>query len=91
MLLDDQWTGAQVTPLVHQTRIEINEFFSCGAVVAFHIAQHGGLIPDSEIKGTAGAPVYLHMAGMVKVAYGKVVSGRIIRNRLELSRRLAGR
>jgi hypothetical protein len=89
VLLDDEWTGAIVTPLIKQSRIEINEFFSCGPVVAFHIAQHGSLIPDAEVKGAAGSTTYLHMAGMVRVREGRITSGRIIRNRLELARRLA--
>lgn len=89
VLLDDQGTGADVTPLINQTGIEINDFFSCGSVVAFHLAQHGSLVPDREVQGQAGMQAYLHMAGMVRVEGGKVVSGRIIRNRLELARRLS--
>lgn len=89
VILDDGWTGAEVTPLIRQSRIEINDFFSCGSVVAFHLAQHGSLIPDDEVRGPAGAETYLHMAGLVRVEDGRVASGRIIRNRLELSRRLA--
>lgn len=88
VLLDDQWTGAEVSPLIEQSGIEINDLFSCGQTVAFHITQHGGLIPDGEIRGRADTPAFLHMAGLVHVADGRVGSGRIIRNRLELLRRL---
>jgi hypothetical protein len=89
VLLDDQWTGAEVSPLIRQSRVEINDFFSCGPVVAFHLAQHGALIPDADVPGRDGQETHLHMAGMVRVEDGRVASGRIIRNRLELSRRLS--
>jgi hypothetical protein len=91
ILVDDQWTGAAVSPLIEQSHVEINDFFSCGRTVAFHLAQHGALIPDANVAGAAGTPVHLHMAGMVHVEGGRVASGRIIRNRLELARRLAKR
>lgn len=89
VLLDDQWTGATVSPLIEQSRIEVNDLFSCGNVVAIHITQHGALVPDDEVAGEAGQPAFLHMAGIVHVADGRIVSGRIIRNRLDLARRLA--
>lgn len=90
VVLDDQWTGAPVAPLIEQDRIEINDLFSCGNAVAFHIAQHGRLRPDEELTGPDGTPTHLHMAGIVRVQDGRVTSGRIIRNRIELARRLAG-
>ena len=37
----------------------------------------------------AGEPAFLHMAGIVHVVDGQVEYGRIIRNRLDLARRLA--
>jgi hypothetical protein len=89
VLLDDQWAGAPVTPLIDQTHIEINDLFSCGTAVAFHLAQHGRLLPDDEVAGPAGSPAYLHMAGLVHVEAGRVIHGRIIRNRLDLARRLS--
>lgn len=88
VLLDDQWTGIPASPLVAQSRVEINDFFSCGKAVAFHLTQHGGLIPDADVTGEAGTPVRLHMAGLVHVEDGRVKRGRIIRNRLELARSL---
>lgn len=88
VLLDDQWTGASASPLVEQSHVELNDIFSCGPSVAFHLTQHGGLIPDGDVPGKVGMPVHLNMAGLVHVAQGRVASGRIIRNRLELSRTL---
>ena len=69
----------------------LNDFFSCGQTVAFHLTQHGRLLPDEEVKGEEGTPAFIHMAGIVHVEDGGVASGRIIRNRLDLSRRLARR
>lgn len=88
VLLDDQWTGAPVSPLIEQQRVEINDLFSCGEAVAFHVTQHGNFIPDKELTGPAGTPTHLNMAGIVRVADGRVSAGRIIRNRIELARRL---
>lgn len=86
--LDDQWTGAPVSPLIEQERIEINDLFSCGNAVAFHVTQHGRLLPDPELTGPAGTPTHLNMAGIVRIEDGRIASGRIIRNRIELARRL---
>ena len=89
VLVDDQWTGQPVALLVEQSHIELNDFFSCGPTVAFHLTQHGRLIPDAAVTGPAGASVQLHMAGLVHVADGVVSSGHIVRNRLDLARQLA--
>jgi hypothetical protein len=91
VLVDDQWTGARVSPLLEQSHIELDDFFSCGGTVAFHATQHGRLLAEVEIGGEAGTTAYLHIAGLVHVAEGRVSSGRIIRNRLDLVRRLPGR
>ncbi len=89
VLLDDEWAGAAVSPLIDQIHVEIEDLFSCGNAVAFHVAQHGRFVPDAELAGPAGTATHLHMAGMVRVENGVVATGRIIRNRLELSRRLS--
>lgn len=88
VLLDDQWTGIAASPLVAQSHVEINDFFSCGKAVAFHLTQHGGLIPEDDVVGEAGTPVRLHMAGLVHVENDEVRRGRIVRNRLDLIRSL---
>lgn len=89
VLVDDAWTGAPVSPLINQNHVELNDFFSCGSAVAFHLTQYGSLLPGPEMTGPAGVPAFLHMAGLVHVADGRVASGRIVRNRLDLARRLA--
>ena len=85
---DDQWTGRDAAPLVSQTSIDINDLFSCGQTVAFHVRQHGGLMPAEDLKGEPGRTVFLDMAGFVDIRDREVSSGAIIRNRLDLSRRL---
>jgi hypothetical protein len=87
VLLDDQWTSNRAAPLIDQRSIELNDLFSCGASVAFHATQHGTLRLDDTKEGGAATPAFVHMAGLVHVRGGRVVSGRVIRNRLDLVRR----
>jgi SnoaL-like domain len=88
VLMDDQWTGAAAPVLIDQTAIDFNDFFSCGSTVAFHVTQHGVLRPNEQIKGSPGTTVFMHMAGLVHVLDARVISGRIVRNRLDFSRRI---
>jgi predicted ester cyclase len=90
VLLDDQWISKRAAPLIDQSSIELNDFFSCGASVAFHATQRG--TPLEDIEGAAAAtPAFLHMAGLVHIREGRVASGRVIRNRLDLVRRSRSR
>ncbi|RYG96368.1 MAG: nuclear transport factor 2 family protein [Alphaproteobacteria bacterium] len=89
VVCDDAWTGASVERIAEQTGLTINDLFSCGATVAFHVAQHGRLLPGfSSNPAHAGKNVSLYAAGLVHVRDGAIVSGRVIRNRLELQRSL---
>lgn len=90
VLCDDAWTGVDAGRVLDQTSIEINDLFSCGPHVAFHATQQGRVRADFA-PDSAGRDGDLHMAGIVHVDAGKVVCGRIIRNRLELQRALAPR
>ena len=89
ILCDDSWAGIGNQPVLDQTGIEINDLFSCGSRVGFHASQTGevrpGGLPGDEHVGQTGT---LHMAGILEVAGGKIVGGRIIRNRMELRRSL---
>jgi predicted ester cyclase len=91
VLLDDQATGAEPMQLLEQEGIEINDLFSCGPNVAFHIVQHGRLRGVAGFEGNQGRKVYLHAAGLVRVEDGRVCSGHVVTNRLDLQRRLDGR
>ena len=92
VVFDDTWTGEPFQRVLDPTTVQIDDMFSAGDRVAFHIAQSGNLSEDfREGHGApAGTPVVLHMSGIVTVKDGAVVSGRIIRDRLGLLRRLQG-
>lgn len=81
---EDRNTNERLVFEVHST--EIAELFSAGADVAFHVCHHGKYISgfsDLPVPDTHSTQV-LYSAGMVTVADGRVVSGRIIRDRLAL-------
>jgi hypothetical protein len=82
--------GRPAGRIVAVTETEINDLFSAGDQVAFHVLQHGTLAGDDPEFGRDG-PAELYLAGVVTVARGQVVTGRIIRDRLGLARRLAAR
>jgi hypothetical protein len=82
--------GRGMGRLINVVRTEIDDLFSAGGHVAFHVCQHGTVIgrePPLNISG----PGLLHVAGLVTVAGGRVTGGRVIRDRLGLLRRLAPR
>jgi hypothetical protein len=80
---DDSWLGHHATVDLAHLAIDVDELFSAGNRVAFHGIQLGEV---------AGAPdrVGLHLAGLVTVEHGEVAGGRVVRDRLGLSRALAG-
>ncbi len=89
VLCDDAWAGVAMPRIVDQTSITINDLFSCGDTVAFHVGQHGLLTADfAPDPADIGQDVTLHMAGIVHLRDGRVAHGRIIRNRLDLQRAL---
>lgn len=90
VLLDGGVAGETAAPLIEQTSIEFNDFFSCGPTVAFHAVQRGRFVPGDGIRGERGAPAFLHMTGCVRVERD-TVSGRVVTNRLDLERRLSRR
>jgi len=89
VLLDDQWEAGPLAPLIEQEAVEINDLFSCGNLVAFHAVQKGRYLPGDGLPSVADAgPAYLHLAGMVNVSDAGAIAGNVIRNRIDLSRRL---
>jgi hypothetical protein len=88
VICDDEHLGV-VPPLAFDvTTIEVNELFSSGPDVAFHVKQTGhyvGGLPDIPSGRRAGV---LFTAGIVTVTDGVVRSGRIIRDRAGLHRAL---
>jgi predicted ester cyclase len=85
---DDEWLGAAPEDVIAPQETEVLDLFSAGSRVAFHVKQSGGLAENFLAGATAGAPVFLHSAGIVEIADGEVVTGRIVRDRMGLERRL---
>lgn len=87
--------GREAHRIVAAEHTEIDDLFSAGNKVAFHAVQYGSLAGDDpafplEAAAVAGEEqVSLHIAGIVTVAGGQVVAGRVIRDRHGLARRLA--
>lgn len=74
--IDDERTGAAYEAVLDPHRVVINDLFSAGDEVPFHITIHGayrgGLGAGS--KHLAGEPATLHAAGIARVADGAVAS-----------------
>jgi hypothetical protein len=85
VVVDD---GRPAGRIVAAERIEVDELFSAGDRAAFHAVQHGPLAGDDPQFAGSG-PAILHLAGLVSVLDGRVVAGRVIRDRLGLWRRLS--
>ena len=80
--------GRPAGRIVAAERTEINDVFSAGDKAAFHAVQHGPLAGDDPQFAGNGLAI-LHLAGVVRVADGQVVAGRVIRDRLGLWKRLS--
>lgn len=95
LLFDDEWqAGAQRDPIIEPRGITINDLFSAGEYVAFHLAVSGVLhagSPYAQAVQAPGAEVLLHLAALVRVQDGRIVWGRGIRDRHGLKRRLESR
>lgn len=63
---------------------EIDTLYSAGPEVVFHVRQTGFYIDGFADIGARRLPAVLHCNGMVQVAEGQVVSGRVIRDRAGL-------
>lgn len=90
LLRDDEHLGL-APPLVFEAATTVvNELFSAGADVAFHVKQTGRYVSGFADLGPS-SPLTLISAGMVTVADGRVVSGRVVRDRAGLHRAVAAR
>lgn len=84
---DDGWIDGRRMLAIEQRQIEIEDLFSVGSRVGFRVLQHGDTAADFA-PGIVGKTTSLHATGIVHVARGAVVGGRIIRNRLDMGKRL---
>ena len=84
---DDEWAGHPRLPLIDVGATVVDDVFSAGAKVAFHVTQTGtytgGLDGGRDLVGTA---VTLRSAGIVAVDGGEVTSGRVVRDRAGMLR-----
>ncbi|MBL8270066.1 ester cyclase, partial [Steroidobacter sp.] len=87
---DDAWTGSPPQRVLQPDGATIDDLFSVGDRVAFRITQTGKLLDDfaGAEPRFVNTPVFLHMTGLVTVRDGRIVGGRVIRDRLGLLRRL---
>ncbi|MQA12667.1 MAG: nuclear transport factor 2 family protein [Pseudonocardiaceae bacterium] len=86
---DDEPTGRPPAPLIEVRTTQVDELFSAGDRVAFHVACHGRYLGGLDgTDGRIGCEATLHLGGLVTVTGGRVVDGRLIRDRLGLQRAL---
>jgi hypothetical protein len=83
--IDDGRTGAVHEAALHPQEVVINDLFSAGADVPFHVtvrgAYRGGLGATADPH--VGKPAMLHVAGIAHVADGAVASLKAVTARLQ--------
>lgn len=96
LLFDEEWTRPENRDRVlDPVGVQINDMFSAGNHVAFHIAVTGRLRRTSALgtlAAVAGDDTHLlHLAALVRVQDGRIVWGRGVRDRIGLKKRLERR
>ena len=93
VVIDDSDTTGTVQRVVDVERVTINDLFSAGSRVAFHVTLHGpyagGLAGVDETA--TGTPVDLHVAGVASVDDHGVRDLRAVSGKLGITLRLASR
>ncbi len=88
---DDAWLPGHVHHTLFDAPFtEVLDLFSAGEQVAFRARQSGRLLAPFG-GAPAGTPAWLHMTGIVSVVSGVIASGRVVRDRMGLDRRLRGK
>lgn len=79
-------TGPGPRDLIRVSETVVNELFSAGTRVAFHVTQRGTYAGgfDDVDESAVGNPADLHAAGLLTVCDGKVVAARVTSDRLGL-------
>lgn len=89
VVCDDEHVGQPAERLLDLTGCEVHELFSSGDQVAFHVAHTGRYLGGLDgCDDAVGREVVLETAGIVTVAGGQVVGGRVVRDRLGAARAL---
>ena len=89
VVCDDEATGQPASRLLEVASCQVHELFSAGGHVAFAATQTGRYLGGLDVDGAQGRPAVLHVAGLVRVQGGRVVDGRVVRDRLGTARALA--
>lgn len=89
--IDDMRTGATYVPLVDVASVTVNDIFSAGGAVPFHLRMHGayrgGL--GAHLDEHVGSEVALTVVGIARVADGRVDRLDAITGRMQLAGELA--
>ena len=89
IVFDDCAPGDAV-PLIEVDSTVVDELFSAGPRVAFHVTQHGRYLGGLEVAPQrVGAPATLYSVGVVSRGPDGLLTGRVIRERAALQRALA--
>ena len=92
VVCDDEATGQPAHRLLDVEDCRFDEVFSAGDEVAFHIGQTGRYLGGLDgLDDLVGESAQLELAGVVTVRDGRVVSGRVVRDRLGTARALRDR
>jgi predicted ester cyclase len=85
--LDDEWCAPRERYVFDVHESVIDDIFSAGSRVAFHVTQSGTLVSGPGVPATSREDYTRHAAGIADVSTGSVTA-RIITDRIELSKGL---
>lgn len=89
VVCDDEGTGQPATRLLEVASCRIDELFSSGDQVAFHAGQLGRYLGGLDgLDDRVGRSAAIELAGVVTVRDGRIVAGRVVRDRLGTARTL---
>ncbi len=89
IVCDDEGAGQPAHQLLEVHSCRVDELFSAGDQVAFHVAQTGRYLGGLDgVDDLVGATTRIETSGLVTVRDGRVVEGRVVRDRLGTARAL---
>ena len=90
-IVDDSDTTGGITRVLDVEHVTVNDLFSAGSRVAFHVTLGGPYTGGLDGVGAAavGRPVELHVAGVADVVDGEVRDVRAVSGKLGVAMRLA--
>ena len=89
VVCDDEGAGQPAQRLLEVQTCHVHELFSAGNQVAFHVAQTGRYLGGLDgVDDLIGRSTVIETAGLVTVREGRVVAGRVVRDRLGTARAL---